>query len=94
MKIEEIIWLEAVEDKIVRKHQVHPFEVEQALMNYPHVRFMEREHQPGEDLYAAFRQSDGGRYLAVYFIAKPKQRALIVKARDMTRKEKRTYGRK
>jgi uncharacterized DUF497 family protein len=94
MKIQEVIWLETVEDKIIRKHQVHPFEAEQALMNRPHIRFMERGHQPGEDLYAAFGQSEGGRYPAVYFIAKSNQRALIVTARDMTRKEKRTYGQK
>lgn len=94
MKVQNIIWLEAVEDKIVQKHQVYPEEVEEILAGKPHVRFMERGHQPGEDLYAAFGQIDGGRYLAVYFILKNPQTALIVTARDMTRKEIKRYGRK
>ncbi|NWF65687.1 MAG: BrnT family toxin [Chloroflexi bacterium] len=94
MNIQEIIWLEAVEDKIFRKHRIQPLEVEAALMNSPHVRFMERGHQPGEDLYAAFGQTAGGRYLAVFFILKGTRTALIVTARDMTRQEIRSYGRK
>jgi hypothetical protein len=48
MKIQEIIWLESVEDKIIGKHQVHPFEVEQLLNNRPHIRFMELGHQPAK----------------------------------------------
>lgn len=94
MNIQDIIWLETVEDKVIRKHSVQPVEVEEALTGKPHVRFMERGHQPGEDLYAAFGQTDSGRYLAVYFILKNSRTALIVTARDMTRKEIRSYGRK
>jgi len=93
MYIQDVVWLEEVEDKIIRKHQVWPEEAEQALMNHPHVRFMERGHRPGEDLYAAFGQTDVGRYLAVYFI-KPHNAALVVTARDMTEKEKRSYGKR
>jgi uncharacterized protein len=94
MNIQGIIWLEAVEDKIMRKHRVQPIEVEEVLINGPHVRFMERGHQTGEDLYAAFGQTDGGRYLAVYFILKETRTALIITARDMTRQEINNYGRK
>lgn len=94
MHIQDIIWLEEIEDKIIRKHQVWPEEAEQALMNRPHVRFMERGHKPGEDLYAAFGQTDAGRYLAVYFILRPHSEALVITARDMTEKEKRTYGKR
>jgi hypothetical protein len=57
--------------KIVRKHHVYPEEVEEAFLRRPTIRFMERGHRPDEDLYAAFGQSDAGRYLAVYFILKP-----------------------
>ena len=35
-----------------------------------------------------------GRYLAVYFIAKPNNTALVITAREMTEREKRTYGTK
>jgi hypothetical protein len=61
MYIQDVVWLEEAEDKIIRKHQVWPEEAEQALMNHPHVRFMERGHRPGKDLYAAFGQTDVGR---------------------------------
>jgi len=94
MQVQEIIWLDEVEDKIIRKHQVWPDEVEEVLMAYPHVRFMERGHRPGEDLYAAFGQTTGGRYLAVFFLQKPRKVALVITARDMTNKEKRRYGKR
>ncbi len=94
MPIQDIIWLEEVEDKIIRKHNAWPGEVEQALDNRPLVRFMERGHTPGEDLYAAFGQTDAGRYLVVYFVRKTEAEALIVTAREMTDREKRNYGRR
>ncbi len=94
MYIQDIIWLEEIEDKIISKHQVWPEEAEQALMSHPYVRFMERGHRPGEDLYAAFGQTDAGRYLAVYFILKPHNAALVITARDMTEKEIRAYGKR
>ena len=94
MIIHDVIWLESVEDKIISKHGVQPDEVEEALLAKPHVRFMERGHQPGEDLYAAFGQTDGGRYLAIYFIRKLSGTVLIVTAREMTSREKSNYGRK
>lgn len=94
MIVRDLIWLEEVEEKIVRKHHVYAAEVEEVFLKHPYIRFMERGHRPGEDLYAAFGQSDAGRYLAVYFILKPEPAGLIITARDMTEKEKRTYGRR
>ena len=87
-----VLWLIEVEEKIIRKHNVQPREVEKVLEGEPYVRFMERGHRPGEDLYAAFGQTDGGRYLVVFFLHKSDESALIVTARDMTVKERRTYG--
>jgi uncharacterized DUF497 family protein len=46
----------------------------------------------GEDLYAAFGRTQVGRYLTVFFIYKTTREALVVSARDMTRKERKTYG--
>ena len=46
MKVQDVVWLAEVEEKIVRKHQVWPEEVEQVLQARPHVRFMERGHRP------------------------------------------------
>ncbi len=60
----------------------------------PHVRFMEKGYRPGEDHYAAFGHSNAGRYLAVYFILKQHNDILIVTTRNMTKKEKKKYGRK
>ncbi len=92
MQIWDVIWLEEVEDKIIARHHVSPAEAEEVLMGQPHVRFMERGHRPGEDLYAAFGQTADGRYLAVFFIFKAPHTVLIVTARDMTARERRTYG--
>lgn len=44
-------------------------------------------------MYAAYGQTDAGRYLTVFFIHKPGGRALIISARDMDGKERRQYGR-
>ena len=93
MKVHDIIWLAEIEEKIIRKHDVWPDEVEQILLARPRVRFMERGYRPGEDLYAAFGQTEGGRYLAVFFILKQSGTALIITAREMTQKERRSYGR-
>ena len=52
----------------------------------------------GEDVYAAYGQTDGGRYLVVFFIDKDDKddnAALPISARDMTPAERRFYnGRK
>ena len=94
MIVRDLIWLDEVEDKIIRKHQMSPAEVEEMFLHRPYIRFMERGHRPDEDLYVAFGQSEAGRYLAVYFILKPEQAGLVITVRDMTEKEKRAYGRK
>ena len=94
MNIVGVIWLEEVVDKLAWKHDVTTEEVEDMLARSPHFRFLERGKVAGEDLYATFGQSDADRYLAVFFIYKTTGEALIVSARDMTRSERRTYGRR
>ena len=69
-------------------------EVEKALAAAHRFRFIETGDVGGEDLYAAMGRTDAGRYLIVYFIYKVTQEALIVSAREMTRKEKRAYAKK
>ncbi len=93
MRIDGIIWLEKVEQKIWEKHRVHPSEVEGILESDPHVRFVERGFRQGEDLYSAQGQTEAGRYLIVYFLYKPRSReALVVTAREMTQKERQQYA--
>jgi uncharacterized DUF497 family protein len=39
-------------------------------------------------------QTEAGRYLTVYFVHKPTGEALIISARDMTKQERKSYGKK
>ncbi len=94
LNITGYIWREDVVDKLAWKHQIQIEEVVQVFQNIPRVKRIERGHRPGEDLYVALGQTDAGRYLAVFFIVKKNGRALINTARDMTRKERRRYGKK
>ena len=94
MRIEEIIWLRDVVDKLSYKHGVEVFEVEEALIRSPRFRFVEKGEREGEDVYMALSQTHAGRYLAILFIGKPANKALILSARNMTPEERRKYGRK
>jgi len=94
MRIEGIIWLRDVVDKLAFKHQVETNEVEEMLDGDPKFRFVERGEREGEDVYLALGQTEIGRYLAVLFIYKKTREALILSARDMERKERRQYDRK
>ena len=46
----------------------------------------------GENLYTALGQTEDGRYLIVFFIHKATNEALVISAREMTKKERRSYG--
>jgi len=94
LKIESIIWLRNVVDKLSFKHNVETYEVEEVFCGKPKLRFMEKGERKDEDVYLALGQTDSGRYLAVLFIYKKTKKALILSARDMERKEKRQYGKR
>jgi uncharacterized DUF497 family protein len=94
MKIEGIIWLRAIIDKLASKHGVETFEVEEVLAIRPQFRFMEKGERDGENVYMALGQSESGRYLTVLFIHKKTKEALILSARDMAPKERKMYERK
>ena len=94
MRIDGLIWLRDIVDKLAWKHQVDPEEVEEALNNRPKIRFVEKGERKGEDVYMALGRTDAGRYLAVLFIYKQTKEALIVSARDMADKERKLYGKK
>ena len=93
MKIVGFIWLEEIVEKLEVKHQVVPDEVEQVFSNQPSVKRMNRGHFQGEDVYRALGQTDAGRYLVIFFIHKVTREALILSARDMDSKERRSYAR-
>jgi uncharacterized protein len=92
MKVTGVIWLRNVVDKLAWKHAVTTDEVEEIFGHTPRYRFIERGDVAGEDLYVALGQTAAGRYLIVYFVYKTTGEALIVSARDMTPREKKTYG--
>lgn len=94
MKIEEVVWLEAIVEKLAVKHRVTPYEVEAVLFDQPKIRFRQKGNRIGEDVYFAFGRTDAGRYLTVLFISKPAAQVLVISARDMTKKERRLYERK
>lgn len=94
MKISGIIWLRDVVDKLSWKHNVETDEVEEVFRNSPRYRFMETGDIENEHLYAAFGRSDSGRYLIIFFIHKSPGEALVISAREMTQKEKKSYGKK
>jgi uncharacterized DUF497 family protein len=94
MRIEGIIWLRAVVDKLAFKHSVETFEIDQLFAGKPKFRLVEKGEREGENVYLALGQTDAGRYLTVFFIHKKTKDALILSARDMAEKEKKMYGRK
>ena len=94
MRIDDVLWIEEFEAKLWDKHRVTAREAEFVLFTTDHVRFVEKGDRPTEDLYAAYGQSPGGRYLLVFFVYKPRlHQALPISARTMTRSERRLYGR-
>ena len=94
MRIDGVIWLRNIVDKLAVKHHVEPYEVEETLNNKPKIRFVEKGERKDEDVYMALGQTDAGRYLAILFIHKRTKQALILSARNMAPKERRQYGKK
>lgn len=95
IEILRIICPDYIEDKLETKHNVSVLEARQVLLNEPRIRFGEWGNVEGDDVYAAFGQTYGGRYLAVFFVYKPDQAmAIISSARDMSSQERRRYAKK
>ena len=94
MKIDGIIWIKEIEDKIWVKHHVEKDEVEQALASRPKFRFLEKGEREEEDIYMALGRTDAGRYLSIFFINKASGQALIISARDMMPRERKRYEKK
>jgi len=92
VKITGFVWLNSVIDKIEIKHGVYVEEVEEVFAGNPVIKRMEKGRFRGEDVYRALGQTRSGRYLVVFFIHKLTQKALVLSARDMDRKERRAYA--
>jgi uncharacterized DUF497 family protein len=92
LRIERIIWLEDIVEKLLWKHNVREEEVIEVLENKPKFQRKEEGNSPGEDVYVAFGKTSEGRFLSVFFVYTHDQQAIIVSARDMTIKERKKYA--
>ena len=89
MRIEGIIWLESIVEKLERKHQVSTAEVEEVFSGKPRFRYVERGFRRGENVYAAIGNTKAGRRLIAFFVYKPRSReALVISARVPSRRER------
>lgn len=95
MNVDYIVCPENIEDKLETKHHLTVQETREVLLGKPRIRFAEKGHIPGNDVYGAFGRTLAGRYVAVFFVYKPDTAtAIIISARDMSLKERKTYGKK
>jgi uncharacterized DUF497 family protein len=85
--------MQGAKDTRVIKHEVMPEEVEQVFLQQPRIRRMNRGHYRGEDVYRALGQTEEGRHLTIFFIHKLTNEALVLSARDMDNKERKSYAR-
>ena len=69
MKIEGVVWLPEIIDKLIWKHHVTQKEVEEVFYSRPLYRKIQKGHIPGEDLYSALGFTEAGRYLSVFFLS-------------------------
>lgn len=91
MRLRQVIWKSQFVDKLQAKHGVSTDETEEVLFSSPLVRRVGKGQVRGEDLYAAYGQTDDGRYLVVFFVRKQETAALPISARNMTSAERRYY---
>jgi uncharacterized protein len=68
--------------------------VEEMFLKNPSIRRLEGGNVKGEDLFVSFGRTNAGRYLCVLFVRKKDRRALVISARDMSKKERKRYGQK
>jgi uncharacterized DUF497 family protein len=94
MKIRGLIWLEEVVEKIETKHGVYKEEVQDVISRRPKIKKMRSGHFNNEHVYRALGQTETGRHLTVFFIHKATQEALILSARNMDEKERKSYAQK
>ena len=92
--LDDIIWLDTIVEKFAWKHGVLPHEVEEVLTGKCRIFKRESGKIEGEDLYNALGRTKRGHYLSVFFIRKLDNKALIITARDMNKRERKRYEKK
>ncbi len=94
MKIKEVIIPFEIEQKLIWKHNVLDYEVKEVVTGNPRIKFAAKGQVKGEDLYTASGQTAAGRYLVVFFLKKENGQGLVISARDMDAKERKSYEKK
>lgn len=72
----------------IARHNVEPEEAEEILYNRPLIR------KSYQNRYAAYGQTNNGRFLVVIYMKKSLNIIRIITARDMESKERRLYERR
>jgi uncharacterized DUF497 family protein len=85
-------WGEGNADKNWDKHRVSRSECEQVFFNLPLVVREDPEHSESEERFWALGQTDTGRRLFVFYTFRG-DLIRVISARNMTRRERRTYER-
>jgi len=83
-------WDEGNVTKSWKKHHVSTLECEQAFFNRPLVVAEDSPHSAREGRFYALGRTDTARRLFVVFTIR-RNRIRVISARDMSRKERRTY---
>lgn len=94
MVIRKIIWKDQFVEKLARKHGVAVADAEEVLSATPHIRRVSKGDVKGEDVYAAYGQTNAGRYLIVFYVRKTSGAALPISARDMDVAERKYYDKR
>jgi len=60
VRIERLIWLDEIVEKLEKKHKVIQDEVREVLEAEVNFRFVEKGNRPGENVYAAMGRTQSG----------------------------------
>ncbi len=81
-------WWDEKNIEHIANHGVEPYEAEEVIDDQPFIG------KAGNGKYAAYGQTDAGRYLLVVFAEKSEYRLRVITARDMTNAEKKRHRRR
>ncbi len=88
--IEGFDWDRGNIQKNWERHKVAFYECEEVFFHEP-ILVPNPQHSPGENRHYAFGQTSKGRWLTISFTVR-KDKIRVISARDMSRKERREYG--
>ena len=85
-------WDTGNERKSEEKHAVGRFEAEQVFFNQPLLVLVDQKHSQNEEHYHALGKTNNTRFLHITFTLRSADTLIrVISARDMHRKERKTY---